>query len=152
MPLDKGSEMARIGQILSESVPLSEHDVEEILNEQKSTRQRFGDAALALGKARPDQVWSAWLIQLKEQPVDLSRFSPDRAAVGCMPAELAISMNVVPLRIRGNELVIASSRELSADEKWKIEHTCGVRLVVARASEAAVSVTVARLYSTQRAA
>lgn len=142
--------MARIGQILSESVPLSEHDVEEILNEQKSTRQRFGDVAMSLGKARPEQVWQAWLTQLKAQPVDLGRFSPDPTAVNCVPADMALSMNFVPLRIRGNELVVASASELSADDKWKVEHTCGVRLFVAQASEMAVIAALARLYPNQK--
>ncbi|MDB5327332.1 MAG: type secretion system protein GspE [Phycisphaerales bacterium] len=138
--------MARIGQILSESVPLSDHDVEEILNEQKSTRQRFGDAALALGKARPDQVWDAWLSQLRDQPVDLSRFSPDPAAVSCVPSSLALRIGFVPLRIRGNQLVIAAASELSADDKWAIERDCGVRLVVAQAPLQAVSQALSRLY------
>ena len=138
--------MARIGQILSESVPLSEHDVEEILNEQKSTRQRFGDAALALGKARPDQVWDAWLAQLREQPLDLTRFWPDPAAVSCVTSELALQFTFVPMRIRGNQLVVACGSDLSADAKWKIEHTCGVRLFVASAPPTAVMQALARLY------
>ncbi|HEY0009115.1 MAG TPA: hypothetical protein VGB55_10365, partial [Tepidisphaeraceae bacterium] len=54
----------RIGQILSRSVPLTEHDLEEILQEQKVTRQRFGDAALALGMVQPKHVWDAWMQQL----------------------------------------------------------------------------------------
>ena len=138
--------MARIGQILSESVPLTDHDVEEILNEQKSTRQRFGDAALALGKARPDQVWDAWLLQLREQPVDLTRFTPDSAAVSCVPSGLALRIGFVPLRIRGNQLVVAAASELSADDKWVVERDCGVRLVVARAPLAEVSQALSRLY------
>ena len=37
----------KFGELLSRMVPLSGHDVEEILSEQNSNRRKFGDIALA---------------------------------------------------------------------------------------------------------
>src|SRR5439155_6477219 len=51
---------ARIGELLSRMVPLSGHDVEEILQEQSATRRRFGEIALAWGLCKPEHVWDAW--------------------------------------------------------------------------------------------
>ena len=48
---------ARIGELLRKMVPLSRHDIEEILQEQTSTRRRFGDIALAWGLVKPEHVW-----------------------------------------------------------------------------------------------
>ena len=38
---------ARMGELLSRMVPLSGHDVEEILEEQNSNRRKFGEIALS---------------------------------------------------------------------------------------------------------
>lgn len=138
--------MPQIGQILSQSVPLSDHDLEEILNEQKTTRQRFGDAALALGKARPEQVWEAWLTQVRESPIDLRRVQPEDAAVAAVPAGLATLYSVVPLRVRGNDLVVAAAGELPDTAIAHITRRTGLRVILARADAAAVDYTLARLY------
>ena len=54
---------ARIGELLSRIVPLSGHDVEEILEEQSANRRKFGEIALAWGLCRPEHVWDAWCQQ-----------------------------------------------------------------------------------------
>ena len=38
---------ARFGELLSRLVPLSGHDIEEILQEQSANRRKFGDIALS---------------------------------------------------------------------------------------------------------
>ena len=99
----------RIGERLSNMVPLSGHDIEEILSEQNSTGKRFGDIALQLGLCSPEHVWRAWSSQLAENPqrVNLDDFAIDYQAVGCLPARIALRFHVMPLRVLGDELVIA---------------------------------------------
>ncbi len=64
---------ARFGEHLSRLVNLSRHDVDEILEEQSSTRHRFGEIALSWGLCTPENVWQAWCDQLlsQVQKVDL---------------------------------------------------------------------------------
>ncbi|HEX8325672.1 MAG TPA: hypothetical protein VF595_17340 [Tepidisphaeraceae bacterium] len=143
--------MSQIGQILSQSVPLTDHDLEEILQEQKTTRQRFGDAALSLGKARPEQVWEAWLTQLQEGPVDLTRVPPEDAAVAIVPAGLATFYNVVPLRVRGCELVVAAV-SLSDSAVVHLARRTGMRVIVAHAKGEDIDRVLAQLYPTTPAA
>lgn len=140
--------MPQIGQILSQTVPLSDHDLEEILQEQKTTRQRFGEVALALGKATPGQVWEAWLTQLQHTPVDLDTFQPEPAAVAALPIGLATLHGIVPLRVRGNELVVAVAGDLPITTVSHIIRRTHMRVIVAHADRQAVETTLARLYPT----
>jgi len=100
----------RIGEILSSLVPLSGHDIEEILSEQSATRQRFGDIALSMGLCRPEHIWKATTAQLDAGPrhVDLARFGIDAQALEHVPAKTARALGVVPLRVAGETLVVAA--------------------------------------------
>ena len=99
----------RIGAVLSQMGQLSPHDINEILTEQRTTGARFGEIALALGLVQPEHVWAAWCAQLAKQLewVDLEEIGIDAQAVDLVPAELAIGLRVVPIRICERELVVA---------------------------------------------
>jgi hypothetical protein len=100
----------RIGEHLSRMVPLSGHDIEEILSEQGTTGKRFGDIAIQLGLCSPQHIWRAWSSQLLESPqrVNLDEFGIDAQAVAHLPDSLALRFHVVPIRILGPEIVIAA--------------------------------------------
>lgn len=104
---------SRIGDLLRRHVPLSTHDVDEILHEQLQTRKRFGDVALALGLCSPEDVWRAWMDQLSDRPerVDLARIGIDSQAVSAVSPELAREFGVVPLRIDHGRLLLATAEE-----------------------------------------
>jgi hypothetical protein len=99
----------RIGERLSRMVQLSGHDIEEILSEQGSTGRRFGDIAMQMGLCTPEHIWRAWSGQLDQSPqqVNLEDFGVDAQAVEHLPAEVAIPYHIMPLRILGNQLVVA---------------------------------------------
>lgn len=99
----------RIGERLSNLVPLSGHDIEEILSEQDSKGGLFGDIALKFGLCQPEHLWRALCGQLEESPqkVNLSEFGIDSQAVEHFPVELALRFHAIPVRILGDEMVIA---------------------------------------------
>lgn len=99
----------RFGARLSQVVPLTGLDIEEILSEQSSTGKRFGDIAIELGLCTPEHVWKAWSNQLAESPqrIDLDRFAIDTQAVNVLPADFAARYHVIPIRMLGEELVLA---------------------------------------------
>ena len=101
----------RIGAVLSRMGQLSPHDINEILTEQRTTGARFGEIALALGLVQPEHVWAAWCAQLERQleRVDLDEIGIDAQAVERVPAELALGLQVVPVRLFERELVVAVS-------------------------------------------
>ena len=97
------------GELLGRLVTLSRHDVDEILEEQSMTRQRFGDIALSRGLCEPEHVWSAWCDQLvtEVQRVDLDRLGVDARAAALVSGEVARRLSIIPVRTMGDHLVVA---------------------------------------------
>jgi hypothetical protein len=102
---------ARIGELLSRMVPLSGHDVEEILQEQSATRRRFGEIALAWGLVKPEHVWNAWCQQSEDgtEAVDLEKIGVDSQAAALLPASVARQHHVIPLRVATDAILLASA-------------------------------------------
>ena len=140
--------MTRIGQILSKNVPLSEHDIEEIVEEQKVTRSRFGDAALALGVVRPEHVWQAWIEQIQGEDVeiDLDGLGVDAQAVAHLSADVAHEYGVIPVRVHNNELVLACAHKVDQQTRLQIQAQCEKNIVIAIARGASVEREIARHY------
>ena len=101
----------RMGELLSKMVPLSGHDVEEILQEQTATRRRFGEIALAWGLCRPEHVWDAWCQQSTDgtETVDLDRIGVDAQAAAMLPARVAREHHVIPLRVANDAVLLATA-------------------------------------------
>src|SRR5262249_45936680 len=99
----------RIGERLSGIVPLSGHDIEEILSEQASTGRRFGDIAIQMGLCAPEHIWRAWSGQLSESPqrVNLEEFGVDTQALEHVSVEIASRYHIIPVRLMNDRLVIA---------------------------------------------
>ena len=104
----------RMGELLGRMVPLSGHDVEEILHEQGTSNRRFGEIALSWGLCQPEHVWSAWCLQVREEleTVDLDRDGIDAQAVTLIPADTARTLRAIPVRRGENHVVIASAEPL----------------------------------------
>lgn len=102
----------RIGQFLGQFTPISDHDIDEILQEQSGSRTRksFGDIALSLGLCRPEHITAAWCVQLLDGPprkIDLDRVGIDTQALTHLSAQIASELNVIPVRLLGDVLIVA---------------------------------------------
>jgi len=102
-----------MGQILREMGVLTDRDIEEILDQQQRTGKRFGQIALAWGLATPEQIWTAWSKQLakQHQHIDLDEVGVDTNAINRVSAVLAKFYRVIPLRLWGQNLVVAVPRD-----------------------------------------
>ena len=127
----------RIGELLSQLVELSGHDVEEILHEQQSTQRRFGEIALSWGLCQPEHVWSAWCRQVGDgseiEHIDLDRDGIDAQAVALLHANVAKAFRVIPIRADGQEVVLASEAVLSERVKDELKELLkrNVKFVIA---------------------
>jgi hypothetical protein len=103
------SARVRIGELLSRMVPLSGHDVEEILQEQTANRRRFGEIALAWGLCRPEHVWDAWCQQSTggAELVDLEQIGIDAQAAAMLPGATARELGVIPVRVLSDAALLA---------------------------------------------
>jgi hypothetical protein len=113
----------RLGELLSKMVPLSEHDVEEILQEQQLTHRRFGEIALAWGLCQPEHVWTAWYCQLADgqTTVDLDTAGIDAQAAALLPAEMARRLRVIPFRMGSTGTVVATAGPLDDAARTELE-------------------------------
>jgi hypothetical protein len=114
----------KIGQLLSEIVPLSTHDLEDILQEQKTTRQRFGDAALSLGMVQPEHVWQAWVRQIESEctEIDLDELGVDTQTIDRLPGSIENQYRVIPVRQTEGRMVIACAASLDEISKQQIQN------------------------------
>lgn len=139
----------RFGEVLSRIVPLSRHDVYEILEEQAQSHKRFGQIAIQLGMCEPVHVWQAWSAQLlgRTPRVDLDKFGVDAQAAEEVPAWLAAAVGVVPIRSTEHCLVIAATdRSLPrATELLTAQTTKPVSFVLADAGQ--VEEAIRRYYT-----
>jgi hypothetical protein len=102
---------AKFGQMLRRFVPMSEHDIHEILDEQAVCRRKFGEIALSWNLCQPDHVWRAWSAQLADQPqwVDLREVGVDTQALAAVAYAIAAEYSVLPLRALDDELIVAAA-------------------------------------------
>lgn len=109
---------AKLGELLSHMVPLSGLDVEEILQEQKATHQRFGEIAISWGLCQPQDIWRAWVLQNgdKLERVDLSQIGVDTQALVYLDRSLAVRCCAVPVRVFDEVLVVALADPLMQAE------------------------------------
>ena len=101
----------KFGEMLKRLVPLSTHDVDEILHEQRASNMRFGETAISMGMCSPQHVWSAWCGQSSEQveKVDLDEVGVDAQATPLIPRDIAMRFGVIPVRVSDGALVVATS-------------------------------------------
>ena len=111
MACGENMDVALFGEVLKRFVPLSAHDVSEILEHQAVSGRRFGEIALLLGLCRPQDVWQAWSAQLagRPTPVDLDRVGVDTQALARLDRSLAHEFSAIPIRDLPNGIVIAVS-------------------------------------------
>lgn len=101
----------KFGEVLKRVVPLSNHDVDEILHEQRASNMRFGETAISMGMCQPEHVWRAWCGQSTDeiQHVDLEEVGVDAQATLLIPRDIAMRFGVIPVRVSDGALVVATS-------------------------------------------
>ena len=105
-------QQTRIGELLSQQANLSTHDVQEILAEQVSSRQPFGQIALRWGLCQPEDLWRAWFDQLTHRSpvVKLAKIGIDSRVITMVPKHLAERYSVMPMRTFENQMLFAIDR------------------------------------------
>jgi len=107
----------RIGQLIRSVVPLTDHDIEEILQEQTLSHRPFGQIAVAWGLCSPGQVWQAWARQPDHTipHINLEKVGVDAQAVHLLSNEQARQLHAIPIR-HFDSLVVVAVSELSTGE------------------------------------
>jgi hypothetical protein len=129
----------QIGQVLSRMGKLSSIDIDEILEQQAVSHQRFGEIAVSWGLCEPVDLCEAWCVQFTEgvDAVDLAHGGLDAKLILSMPGELARQLHIVPLVSIADQMVVAASRPVDGDQWMAILEATGkdVRFVLAEPGE-----------------
>jgi type IV pilus assembly protein PilB len=138
-----------MGELLGKLVELSHHDVEEILQEQRSSRSRFGDIAVAWGLCQPQHVWKAWYDQLSSelQRVDLAQCGIDAQATACVPREIAVEFHVIPVRLTQDEIVLATDECSCARALCELPRRLGKQVKFVLADSLQIDRAIKQYYS-----
>ncbi len=102
----------RLGQILVESGVLSERQVQEILDVQERSGEPFGLLAERLCGVDPDTIEDAWARQYARltRTVDPHTEAYDEDAGQLITRRQAWQFRILPLRVEGREVVIATTQ------------------------------------------
>jgi hypothetical protein len=124
------SDVPKIGCILRDMGLLDDHDIEEILDQQSRTGQKFGHIAMRWGLATPEQVWQAWAHQLsfEARQADLDELGTDSTALLRVAPEIAIQYRIWPLRLWGDNLVIATAPDCPTDVIDELSERLGLNV------------------------
>jgi hypothetical protein len=99
----------RMGELLKGMVPMTDQDVQEILEEQRSSGRRFGEIAMAWGLCEPEHVWLAWCNQAGRQleRVRLLHIGVDAQAPNVLSRAMAERHTAIPVRVFDRLVVVA---------------------------------------------
>lgn len=138
----------RIGELLSRIIPLTDHDVEEILHEQAATNQKFGDIALSLGLCQPEHILRAWLNQLETRTdrVNIERLGVDVQALAHVSRDLARRHQALPVRAIDGDVLVAVCRVPDVQTLAELEACAGCRVKLVLADEAELVAAIERYY------
>jgi hypothetical protein len=138
----------RIGELLSRIIPLTDHDVEEILHEQSATNQKFGDIALSLGLCKPEHVLRAWMHQLEHRTerVSIDLVGVDAQALVHLTRQTALQHLALPLRAIENEVLVAVAHVPTVGGLASLEACAGRRVKLVLADEAELLTAIDKYY------
>lgn len=137
-----------IGQILKDMGKLSSLDIDEILAEQAASKRKFGEIAMSWGLCEPEHILEAWCVQMGEDKsqVDLLRTPVDIHALMCLPAQLARRLNVLPMRLIANALVVAAAHALDPQDVQEMTLRAGRDIRLVKADGKQVEMALERYY------
>lgn len=97
----------RLGDLLLREGLITQEQLDQALNAQKSAGQRLGYVLVKEGIVREIEVTKMLARQYRVPAVDLSRFEVDPKLIKLVPAEVALRHTILPLKREGRTLTVA---------------------------------------------
>ncbi len=103
----------RLGEVMVRQGVLTDAQVEQILEEQRRSKRPFGLIAERLFEIDGEVIERAWAEQYAEISgrFDLESSPPREDALACVSRRQAWQFTVLPVRLEGGELVMATTRD-----------------------------------------
>jgi len=138
-----GFKNARVGDILIEAGLVTRQQVEQAFEKQKAGKKmRVGDMLIAQGLISEDNLLEALAAKFQMRFLDLKDIVPSKMAMAALPEGLVTRLQVLPVEIKGNLLVVATSKptDPAVGDDLRFSTNFKIDLVVATSSQIATAI------------
>jgi len=135
-----------LGALLKEQGLVTEQQLTFALAEQKATGEKLGECLMRLGIITDGELALALSKQTGIPYIDLKSFSPDREAIRKIPAHIARTHKILPLRIDDNRIEVATADPYDVDAPQIIFRATGLTTKLFIAAEGDIRKLVERYY------
>ncbi|MBI4849205.1 MAG: Flp pilus assembly complex ATPase component TadA [Nitrospirae bacterium] len=136
----------KLGEILVEEGLISDEQLDTALIIQKGKNKKLGKVLIELGYINELQVAETLTKQLSLQMVDCNDYTPTQEILSLVPKEIAEAKIVLPLELRGKNLLLAMANPLDWETIEDISFETGLKLSVAISSENNILTAIERFY------
>ena len=135
-----------LGTLLKDRGLVAEQQIQFALTEQKATGEKLGECLLRLGIITDSELALALSKQTGKPYIDLQSFSPDGDAIRTIPAHIARTHQILPMRVNGQEIEVAISDPYDMNAAQIILRATGLRTKPFVAAEGEIRKLVERHY------
>ena len=141
----------RLGDLLVDAGVISDEQLGAALKSQKQSKRRLGDELIKTGVITERQLIDALMMQLGIDYVDLSvtDISPEMAQI--LPKNIAKKHSVVPVRTRGDELILAMADPLNFIATEEVRTATRKRVTPVISTQSGIDRAISALYGTEGA-
>jgi len=142
----------RLGEILLDSLLITETQLDAALARQKDTSRRLGEVLIDDGVLTEDQINWALSRHLDIPYIDLTLDTVDASLLASVPRPLLDDRRVVPLMRTGQRLIVAMADPLDHQALSEIASATGCEIVISIALRAAIEAVLRALIRPKPAA
>ena len=139
----------RLGEILVKEGLLTEGMLKQVLIDQKKTDLKFGQYVIRQGIVQEKQIIDLLSEQFNIKKYHMNDFPLDLELVRYIPIEIAQKNQVVPLKIKGNLLMVAIMDPLEITTLDSIEKLNNMEVEPVICSEAEINQLISSMYGMQ---
>ncbi len=136
----------RIGDILVERELISEEQLDDVLQRQKSSGDRLGTCLLQMGLIDEETLAQTLSEQYKIPYVNLDQVEPDPATVFLIPKKLSLQCQAIPLSRTGASLLVAMLDPSNLAAIQELKFASGLEIQVFVAPESQIRREIQRFY------
>ena len=137
---------ARLGELLVKEKLISQDQLKQALDHQKTHGGRLGTALVKLGLVTDDEVTAVLSRQYGVPSINLKFYEVDPAVVKLIPQETAVRYQIVPLSRVGSTLTIAMTDPTNVFAMDDIKFMTGFNVEPVVASESAIAGAIVKFY------
>jgi len=137
-----------LGEVLLKEGVITQEQLDEALEAQKSSNAKIGDILVQLGHATEDKIFLHLARQLNIPYMSLKTQMIDAEVLNLIPVDIVREYNVIPIDKIGKFITMAMSNPLDDEVTDQVESITGLRVQKVASTRKDIEETIERCYST----